>query len=448
VSIPSQRYGVRKAVPLIASSTQCPRVSAPCRHKFDKPNSMGSARRQVDHNGSMSQAGLGNDGWPTDVEIDNFQRSNGDQTMSFAILGLGTALPPHTISQARAAEVAQVMCCRTEEDASVLPNLYRHTGIATRHMVFGDRIVEDVLQGTAATQCIFLPTGAAEDHGPSTRQRMEYYAQEAPPLALEAARRALDLATVSPGDLTHLVTVSCTGFAAPGWDVGLIKNLQLPATIQRTHVGFMGCHGAINGLRVAQAFTSASPAARVLLCAVELCSLHFHYGWDPKKMVANALFADGAAALVGAPGPAAAPDAWQAVATGSSLFPESEYAMTWHIGDHGFEMSLSTRVPSLIGTHLRPWLVDWLRQQGIGLDEVGSWAVHPGGPRILSAVEESLGLRPQALDLSRQVLAECGNMSSPTVLFILERLRDRHAPRPCVALGFGPGLVAEVALFL
>jgi predicted naringenin-chalcone synthase len=368
--------------------------------------------------------------------------------MTLAILGLGTAVPPHAITQARAAEVAGIVCCRTAEHAAVVPALYRHTGIETRHMVFGDAVVRDVLGGTAETGSAFLPAGTADDHGPSTGSRMEHYVAEAGPLAARAAAEALDQAGVAANAVTHLVTVSCTGFAAPGVDVGLIKGLHLPATVERSHIGFMGCHGAVNGLRVARAFTGADDAACVLLCAVELCSLHYHYGWDPKKMVANALFADGAAAVVGVSAAAAPAQAWQVAATASCLFPDSEHAMTWHIGDHGFEMTLSTRVPSLIGQRLRPWLAHWLGQNGLVLGEVGSWAVHPGGPRILSAVEESLGLERGALAVSREVLAACGNMSSPTLLFIIERLRRRQARLPCVALGFGPGLVAEAALLV
>jgi predicted naringenin-chalcone synthase len=242
------------------------------------------------------------------------------------------------------------------------------------------------------------------------------------------------------------VTVSCTGFAAPGVDIGLMKTLGLRPTAQRTNVGFMGCHGALNGLRVAGAITGADPAARVLLCAVELSSLHYYYGWNPKKMVGNALFADGAAAIVGVPdGDGAA--GWRLAANGSCLFPDSEYAMTWHVGDHGFDMMLSTRVPNLINQNLRPWLEAWLGERQLRIADVGSWAVHPGGPRVLACVEESLGLPAGATSVSREILASCGNMSSPTVLFILDRLRRRQAPLPCVALGFGPGLVAEGALF-
>jgi predicted naringenin-chalcone synthase len=367
--------------------------------------------------------------------------------MSFAIVGLGTALPATCVTQAEAVQVAHRICCRSAEQADLLPALYRQTGIRTRHLVFAPQVVQDVLQGTHTSGSVFLPRDEPSHRGPTTAQRMEHYIHEAGPLALRAARQALEESAVPPHRLTHLVTVSCSGFSAPGVDVQLIKGLGLPATLERTHIGFMGCHGALNGLRVARAFTSAVPDARVLLCAVELCALHYHYQWNPKKMVSNALFADGAAAVVGVPGPEAPPGAWQAAGSGSYLFADSEYAMTWNIGDHGFEMTLSTRVPDLIARHLRPWLEAWLEQQQLRLDQVGSWAVHPGGPRILSAVEEALGLDREALRDSREVLADCGNMSSPTVLFILDRLRQRGAARPCVALGFGPGLTAEAALF-
>jgi predicted naringenin-chalcone synthase len=262
-----------------------------------------------------------------------------------------------------------------------------------------------------------------------------------------ASRDALAKSGLPARAITHVVTVSCTGFFAPGIDRSLITALGLSPSVERTHVGYMGCHGALNGLRVARAFTGVEPGARVLLCAVELCSLHYHYGWDPQKVIANALFADGAAAVVGVAPSAAPPGAWRAAAAGSCLVPDSAGAMTWTVSDHGFEMSLSKHVPGLIARHLRPWMEGWLASYDIALTAVGSWAVHPGGPRILDAVEEGLGLPRTATVASRQVFAECGNMSSPTVLFILDRLRAAGAQRPCVALAFGPGLTAEAALF-
>ena len=365
--------------------------------------------------------------------------------MSFAIRGLGTAVPACTITQEEALGLARVLCCRTPEQNTWVPLMYTQTGIATRQITLPRAVIDDVLRGTRDSGSVFLPTGRPDDEGPTTGQRMRIYTQDAGPLAVRAVGQALEEARLRAADVTHLVTVSCTGFFAPGVDLALIRGLKLPATVERTHVGFMGCHGALNGLRVANAFASADPAAVVLLCAVELTSLHYHYGWDPQRIVANAIFADGAAAVVG--GTSSEVESWRLRASGSCVVPDTAGAMTWTIGDHGFEMTLSKKVPQLIAHNLRPWLTGWLARQGLTVEQVASWAIHPGGPRILEAAEESLGLPREATTDSRAVYAEHGNMSSPTVLFVLEQLRRRQAPRPCVALGFGPGLAAEAALF-
>jgi len=264
-------------------------------------------------------------------------------------------------------------------------------------------------------------------------------------LALKAATEAIERAHITREDIAQVVTVSCTGFAAPGLDTGLIRRLDLCPTVGRTAIGFMGCHGAINGLRVASALANSSPDSSVLLCAVELCTLHFHYGWDGGKTVANTLFADGAAAAILRRG-ASRRGPWRLRATGSCVLPDSAEDMGWRIGDHGFEMTLSSRVPSIIRAQLNDWIRDWLAQHGLARPDIGSWAIHPGGPRVIDAVEQTLGLSPQETAASREVLAENGNMSSPTVLFILNRLAAREAPRPCVMLAFGPGLVVEAAL--
>jgi predicted naringenin-chalcone synthase len=182
------------------------------------------------------------------------------------------------------------------------------------------------------------------------------------------------------------------------------------------------------------------------MAATELCSLHYHFGWDPQKMVANALFGDGSAAVIGATNEVASKHHWRLLANGSCVIPDSTGAMTWSLGDHGFEMTLSKQVPNIIREHLRPWLSQWLGRRGIRVEQVASWAIHPGGPRILDAVEGGLCLRPTQTAVAREVFAEHGNMSSPTVLFILERLIRDNAATPCVALGFGPGMVAEAAL--
>jgi predicted naringenin-chalcone synthase len=353
--------------------------------------------------------------------------------MSFAILGLGTALPDFSLTQDRAAELTSAYSDHGADQARRLATLYRRTGIRQRHIVLLDQ--SD------------LPHASAGALGPTTHWRMRRYEEQVPALALEAARQALATAGMTPGTITHLVTVSCTGFAAPGFDVALVWGLELDPAVERTHVGFMGCHGALNGLRIARALTGSDRSARVLLCAAELCSLHFQYGWDAERAVANALFADGAAALVGASRPHDTPAISAVAGSGSCVVPGTEDAMRWRIGDHGFEMTLSPRVALLIREYLRPWLVGWLARFGLGVGDVASWAIHPGGARILDAVEEALGLDRAATADSRAVLVSCGNMSSPTVLFILDRLRRRGAAPPCVALAFGPGLTIEASLF-
>lgn len=361
--------------------------------------------------------------------------------MSFTLLGLGTAVPDGFVTQTEALAAAKAMGGPALRDAAWLPTVYAHSGIDRRYQVHGRPVVRDLVEGYTESGSPFVPAG--EDWSPpSTDTRMKMYAADAPALAVRAATDAVKQADIAASDITHLVTVSCTGFVAPGVDLALFRGLNLNPTVVRTHVGFMGCHGAINGLRVAQAFADADPRAVVLVDAVELCSLHYHFGAEPEKCVANALFADGAAAVVGRAGDTG----WRIAATGSCLIPDSAAAMSWSVGDEGFAMTLSRQIPRLIGKHLRPWLEAWLGQHGLKIDDVPSWAIHPGGPRILDAVEESLGLTAAQAAVSRAVFAEYGNMSSPTVLFILDRLRTLDAPRPCVMLGFGPGLVAEAAL--
>jgi predicted naringenin-chalcone synthase len=272
---------------------------------------------------------------------------------------------------------------------------------------------------------------------------MQSYAEHAPKLAQTAALEALERGDTKPQQVTHLVSVSCSGFAAPGVDIELIELLGLPATTARTHVGFMGCHGMMNGLRVAQSYAKADADAVVLVVAVETCSLHYQYDWTPQNMVANSLFADGAAACVVRQN---APAKLSLVDHFAELVPGTREAMTWKIADHGFEMTLSPLVPEWIGEGLRPRIEPWLARHKLSVADVSAWCVHPGGPKILEACAHALDLPNEALDASRDVLARCGNMSSPTVMFVLDELLKRGATSPIVMLGFGPGLAIEAAL--
>ncbi len=356
--------------------------------------------------------------------------------MAMLIAGIGTAVPPFRIRQEDAAEIAQKYSCDSEAQRRLFKSIYRRTGVNTRHSV-----ILHASEGDLQTRQSFYG-----ESNPTTQERMRRYEDEAGELALAAGRRALSDARISPERVTHLVTVSCSGFFAPSFDVALIKGLSLGLRVSRTHVGFMGCHGLLNGLRVARAFLDQDPGACVLLLSLEMCSLHHQYGWDSDGIVANALFADGAAALVGVVGEPTALGVLRVVGSGSTLIDDSEDAMSWRIGDHGFVMTLSARVPELITRSLRPYLEGWLAEFGVEFSRVGSWAVHPGGPRILSAFTEATAIDRERLRVSYEVLAEFGNMSSPTILFIIDRLRQIKAPRPIVALAFGPGLAVESVL--
>lgn len=357
--------------------------------------------------------------------------------MSVGILGLGCAVPELAVSQARAAELSEPLVCSDERQRRLLGILFRRSGVESRHGVVL-KAVED-----GVDQDFYPPRSDAVRRGPGTAERMRRYEAEAPDLAVRASRQALRDARTPAARITHLITVSCTGFHAPGIDIALVRRLGLDPGIARTHVGFMGCHGMFNALGVVRSIVEADPGARPLVCAVELCSLHFQYAWDSEKLVANALFADGAAATVcGVPAGAAL----RLEATGSVVLPDSAAAMGWRIGDHGFEMTLAAEVPELIRDHVADWMGAWLGGQGLSPEQVGTWAVHPGGPRILGAFEAAMGLEGDALAESRAVLARYGNMSSVTILFIIERLQRAGAPVPWVAVGFGPGMVMETLL--
>jgi predicted naringenin-chalcone synthase len=349
------------------------------------------------------------------------------------IAGLGSALPENRFSTERYIEHAKRFSCTNPRQEKVLEELYRRTAIAQR--------------GSICTEEAFPSAQTEQDHGPTTGHRMQYYAGGIGALAKRACDEAFAKSAISREEITHIVTVSCTGFYAPGFDIELIHSLPLKASTKRTHVGFMGCHGGMNGLRVAQAYAQADPSARILLCTAEACSLHFQYGWGPDKLVANSLFADGAAAaIIRGDAERDFQNECIIVDTASYIIPESTDQMLWRIGDNGFEMHLAATVPALIEEWLPNFLEEWLAQHDLRVADIAGWAVHPGGPKILDSVQQCLHLSLEALAPSREILATCGNMSSPTVFFILQNLQRRNVKGHCVVLGFGPGLTVEAAL--
>lgn len=275
---------------------------------------------------------------------------------------------------------------------------------------------------------------------PSTSERMRVFERFAIELAAEAVG-GLDLGARAK-DVTHVIAVSCTGLTAPGIDLQLIERCGLDPSVERTAVGFMGCYAAVNALKLARHVVRSDPQARVLIVSVELCTLHLQETTDLEQVLSFLVFGDGcAAALVSADPTGLALDRFHA-----ALLPEAADQITWTVGDGGFNMFLSGQVPASVGTALRfgrDRILD-----GAAVADIDLWAVHPGGRSVLDAVQAALGLDPAALSDSREVLRRFGNMSSATILFVLQRLMERALPgeRGC-AMAFGPGLTAETLLF-
>jgi predicted naringenin-chalcone synthase len=275
---------------------------------------------------------------------------------------------------------------------------------------------------------------------------MAIYQQEAVQLGLSAAERALASTQIpdAAANVTHLIVVSCTGFFAPGLDLAIAGRLGLRPTVQRTLVGFMGCAAAFNGLRLAAQIVTGQPDAQVLVVCVELCTLHLQPGSDRIALTVGSLFADGAAAcLVGAAGPGG--DLLRLNRLHTQVLPDTEDAMAWQIGDHGFVMHLSPDVPRHVGTLAQSALATLLD----GQPTPTFWAIHPGGRAIIDRLADLLQLAPAQIAASYTILRRYGNMSSPTILFVLrellDRLRTSAIPVSGVAAAFGPGLVTEMA---
>lgn len=346
---------------------------------------------------------------------------------------IATAVPGHDVHDAFERFVNARLEGRRE--AALFRRLAGRSGIGRRFSSFEpvpnpDRFVAD-------TEGFYVP-GAF----PPTSRRMARYAEVAPVLAAEAVT-GLD---TDPAGITHLVLASCTGFMAPGLDQVLVRRLGLDPGIERTVVGYMGCYAAVNSLRLAHHIVRSTPEARVLVVTLELCTLHFQDTDDVEKLLSMLLFGDGcAAALVTAQETGVALDDFLSFA-----IPESDGLITWDIGDSGFDMHLSGHVPQRIQKAMadersRNATDGVLRGRQPG--DYPLYAVHAGGRAILDAVETGLDLAKGRLDWSRGVLKDFGNMSSATLMFVLERILGQAEPGRGLAMAFGPGLACETFAF-
>lgn len=367
--------------------------------------------------------------------------------MAASIRSIATVVPETVLAQDEIRDLFASQPERSRLGVRRITSVFDAAAIDTRHTV-----IAELAGGGRAEGGVFLEPGTGRLLSPATGTRNEVYRREAARLFATAARQAVDAAPgLEATDVTHVVTVSCTGFYAPGPDIEIVRALGLAPTTQRSHLGFMGCYAAFPALRAAADFCRADPGAVVLVVAVELCTLHLHAADDTDTVLSSSLFADGGAAAVvtARPAPPGTP-LLQLDAFSSTLIVEGQDDMAWTIGNAGFDMVLSSRIPRLVEAHLpqalKPLVGDG--QQGRGVAEVDLWAVHPGGRSILDRVQSALALTEDQLGPSRAVLRRYGNMSSATVLFVLrEMLAGATAtPASVCALAFGPGVSVESAL--
>jgi predicted naringenin-chalcone synthase len=322
-----------------------------------------------------------------------------------------------------------------EKNKKLLPILYHRSGINTRYSVFSDFSL-------ARGQWDFFGDNCTM---PSLEKRMAFYNQEAVKLSVAAIDNCLQNIKeneVNIQEVTHLITVTCTGLSAPGLDIQLVQALNLSPNIIRTSVNFMGCYAALHAIKIADAFCKADASAKVLVVCAELCTLHFQKSNDIDAILSSTLFADGSAAcLISGDNNDKGLEIKQFY---SQIALSGQADMAWQLSSTGFLMTLSSHVPKLIKQEIRNLLKNSLQKLGLRIENITDWAIHPGGKNILEAVETSLELSVNALSDSYDVLKNYGNMSSPTILFVLKKMMEDSSKKGNIfAIAFGPGITME-----
>lgn len=406
--------------------------------------------------------------------------------MTVFVHRIETAVPEGFYTQTFASELMQKNVGSRDGTKRVIRSIYDRSGIEKRHSVINDF-------DTSCTNPLFFDQNGNHIQNPDTYTRNNHYTREARRLF---SRLGDQLISNTQGfekqDITHVITVSCTGFFAPGPDYYVVRDLDLNSSVERFHIGFMGCYAAFQGLKMANAICSSEPDSVVLVLCVELCTLHLQFDEHTDAIISASVFGDGGSgALVSARKPQpvseyhkskpekpirhhAESQTEQHQNNGTKyvdgdtdhkhtnvkplkirtflndLAIEGEQDMAWTIGNHGFEMKLSTYVPDIIHKNIRPLLENMLLSAGNKTDEIAYWAIHPGGRAILDKIQQALELNEQQLYASRSVLRDYGNMSSATILFVLKIFMEDPRFKPdndIFAMAFGPGLTIETGLF-
>jgi predicted naringenin-chalcone synthase len=353
------------------------------------------------------------------------------------ITSIGTANPENKIAQSTIANFMVKAMGLGSDDERKLRALHRMSGIETRYSVLTDYSRTDGFE--------FYPN--ATESFPSTKQRLALFQKHAVHLSVSASEKCFSkIAELKRSEVTHLIVVSCTGMYAPGLDIDLVKALGLKSTIERTCINFMGCYAAFNALKLANTFCNQYANAKVLIVCTELCSIHFQKESTDDNLLANSLFADGSAALLVEAQPRKGLNL-KPISFFCDIATEGEHDMAWTVGDLGFEMRLSSYVPEVIQSGIKKLTAALLQKISQNFSDVSYFAIHPGGKKILEAIEKELGITKLQNHHSYEVLKNYGNMSSPTVLFVLnevcKNLNGVDNGKKILSFAFGPGLTLE-----
>lgn len=358
-----------------------------------------------------------------------------------AILGIGTAVPNYRLDQSDTSRRLAEALGENSDPARWAKRIFRQCGVETRYTCEPNLL-------EPASRCRYFPqTG---EPAPSTAERMKTYRREAVPLGLQAARQAMLDGSAKASEITHLITVSCTGQFLPGLDAVISRELGLSPETSRIPLTFLGCAAGLKAVGLSLQVVRGQPDAKVLIVCVELCTLHIQPSAGREALYAASFFGDGASAcIVGCPGPDDR-DVFRLDGHRSVLLPEYAEEMVWEVGDYGFDLYLSPAIPKRIGG----WIPAEIARFCAGDARPELWAIHPGGRGIVDALQEALGLDDGQTGPSRTVLRQYGNVSSATILFVLREMkrelkRKESRARPAIglAMAFGPGLAAEMLKF-
>ncbi len=362
-----------------------------------------------------------------------------DSIAQTAITAIGTANPKYTRPQAETAELIAIGLNLSPAERKLLKSVYRATGIEQRYSV-----LSGFCQSSEGFEFFSNTTSAPF---PSTATRMKIFKENALDLALSAIENCLSrINDFTSSEITHLITVSCTGMYAPGIDIEIVQQLNLNSSTKRTAINFMGCYGAFNAIKVADAICKSYPHANVLIVCVEICTIHFQKNMNLDNIISNSIFADGAASILVQSKPKHK-KYFTLENFHNDLLPQTNKEMAWHIGDHGFDIVLSTYVPEIIQSGIETFIYNLLNQYNLTLSDIDFYAIHPGGLKILEACETALNMSKDQNRYSYHTLRHYGNMSSATILFVLKAIWDdinnQDHQKNIFSCAFGPGLTLE-----